>query len=102
MVINFLKGYMEGIHYMAQHKDPSLKILQRYFQNSDITAMGYLYDETTRRLEKDLRASQESIRFHLDIGRPRRPPRRQAWRKRFLGRERRRRDSPLRIYRATV
>ena len=67
MIINFLKGYMEGIHYMAQHKDPSLKILQRYFQNSDLTAMGYLYDETTRRLEKDLRASQESIRFHLEL-----------------------------------
>ena len=67
MVINFLKGYMEGIHYMAQHKDLSLKILQRYFHNSDITAMGYLYDETTRRLEKDLRARRESIRFHLDL-----------------------------------
>jgi NitT/TauT family transport system substrate-binding protein len=67
MIINFLKGYMEGIHYMAQHKDHSLKILQRYFQNSDTTAMGYLYDETTRRLEKDLRASQESIRFHLEL-----------------------------------
>ena len=67
MVINFLKGYMEGIHYMVRHKDLSLKILQRYFHNSDITAMGYLYDETTRRLEKDLRANQESIRFHLDL-----------------------------------
>jgi NitT/TauT family transport system substrate-binding protein len=67
MVINFLKGYMEGIHYMVQHKDLSLKILQRYFHNSDITAMGYLYDETTRRLEKDLRANRESIRFHLDL-----------------------------------
>lgn len=67
MVVNFLKGYMEGIHYMSQHKDPSLKILQRYFQNSDLTAMSYLYDETTRRLEKDLRASQESIRFHLEL-----------------------------------
>ena len=67
MAINFLKGYMEGIHYMVYHKDHSLKILQRYFNNSDIIAMGYLYDETTRRLEKDLRANQESIRFHLDL-----------------------------------
>jgi ABC-type nitrate/sulfonate/bicarbonate transport system substrate-binding protein len=67
MVINFLKGYMEGIHYMALHKEPSLKILQRYFHNSDIAAMGYLYDETTRRLEKDLRASQESIRVHFEL-----------------------------------
>ena len=67
LVVNFLKGYIEGIHYMNRNKDNSLKILQRYFQNSDMTAMGYLYDETTRRLEKDLRANPESIRFHLDM-----------------------------------
>jgi len=66
-VVNFLKGYIEGIHYMKRNKDASLKILQRYFQNSDMSAMGYLYDETTTRLEKDLRARPESIRFHLDM-----------------------------------
>jgi NitT/TauT family transport system substrate-binding protein len=67
LVVNFLKGYIEGIHYMSRNKDDSLKILQRYFQNSDVNAMGYLYDETTRRLEKELRANPESIRFHLDM-----------------------------------
>jgi ABC-type nitrate/sulfonate/bicarbonate transport system substrate-binding protein len=67
MVINFLKGYIEGIHYMNTHKAESLQVLQRYFQNTDTTAMGYLYDETTRRLEKDLRANPESIRFHLEM-----------------------------------
>ena len=67
LVINFLKGYIEGIYYMSRNKDESLKILQRYFQNSDTTAMGYLYDETTKRLEKDLRAQPESIRFHLEM-----------------------------------
>ena len=67
LVVNFLKGYIEGIYYMNRNKDDSLKILQRYFQNSDMTAMSYLYDETTRRLEKDLRAHPESIRFHLEM-----------------------------------
>jgi ABC-type nitrate/sulfonate/bicarbonate transport system substrate-binding protein len=67
LVLNFLKGYMEGVHYMLGHKEESLKILYRYFQNSDAAAMGYLYDETTRRLEKDLRANADSIRFHLDM-----------------------------------
>lgn len=67
LVLNFLKGYMEGIHYMIGHKDESLKVLYRYFQNSDAAALSYLYDETARRLEKDLRASPESIRFHLDM-----------------------------------
>jgi NitT/TauT family transport system substrate-binding protein len=67
LVINFLKGYIEGIHYMNTHKADSLQVLQKYFQNSDLATMGYLYDETTRRLEKDLRASPESIRFHLEM-----------------------------------
>src|SRR5678815_1506614 len=40
MVINFLKGYIEGIHYMNTHKAESLQVLQRYFQNTDTTAMG--------------------------------------------------------------
>src|SRR5919106_176769 len=67
LVINFLKGYMEGIQYMVSHKDESLKILYKYFQNSDPTSMGYLYDETTRRLERELRANPDSIRFHLEM-----------------------------------
>ena len=67
LVLNFLKGYLEGIHYMLRNKDESVKVLRKYFQNSDLGAMGYLYDETTRRLEKDLRANPESIRFHYDM-----------------------------------
>jgi ABC-type nitrate/sulfonate/bicarbonate transport system substrate-binding protein len=67
LVINFLKGYIQGVHYMLGHKEESLKILYRYFQNSDAAAMGYLYDETTRRLERDLRPNPDSIRFHLDM-----------------------------------
>ena len=67
LAIAFLKGYMEGIHYMLRHKEESLKVLRKYFQNSDMAAMDYLYDETTRRLEKDLRANPESIRFHFDM-----------------------------------
>ena len=52
---------------MVNQKNESLKVLQRYFQNSDAAAMSYLYDETTRRLAKDLRADAESIRFHLEM-----------------------------------
>jgi hypothetical protein len=52
---------------MLRRKDESLMVLYKYFQNSDSVAMSYLYDETTRRLEKDLRANPESIRFHLDM-----------------------------------
>ena len=48
--------------YLRQNRNLVLNFL-----NSDSVAMSYLYDETTRRLEKDLRANPESIRFHLDM-----------------------------------
>jgi len=67
LVINFLKGYIEGIHYMIGNKTESVRVMQKYFQNSDLAAMGYLYDETTRRLERELRASPESIAFHYEM-----------------------------------
>jgi len=67
LVLNFLKGYIDGIHYMLRRKDESLMVLYKYFQNSDSVAMSYLYDETSQRLEKDLRANPESIHFHLDM-----------------------------------
>jgi ABC-type nitrate/sulfonate/bicarbonate transport system substrate-binding protein len=67
LVLSFLKGYIEGIHYMLRNKDESVKVLRKYFQNSDPTAMAYLYDETTRRLAKDLRANADSIRFHYEM-----------------------------------
>src|SRR5215475_11786110 len=67
LVVNFLKGYMEGIYYMQRRKDESLKVLYKYFQNSDTAAMSYLYDETTRRLEKDLRPKADSISFHYEM-----------------------------------
>jgi hypothetical protein len=58
---------MDGIRYMLGHKEESLNVLHKYFQNSNMAAMGYLYDETTRRLEKELRANAEAIRFHLEM-----------------------------------
>ncbi len=67
LVINFLKGYMDGVRFMLRQKEESLKILHKYFKNSDMVAMGYLYDETTRRIEKELRANPESIRFHFEM-----------------------------------
>jgi len=83
LVLNFLKGYMEGIYYMTRQKADSLRILQRYFQNSDMTAMSYLYDETTRRLEQDLRPGAESISFHYEMAALDDPRAKQATEKTF-------------------
>lgn len=83
LVVNFLKGYIEGIHYMIRNKLESINILQRYFQNSDLSAMGYLYDETARRLEKELRANPESIAFHYEMAAQDDPRAKQATEKTF-------------------
>src|SRR5262245_22941005 len=83
LVINFLKGYIEGIHYMIGNKTESVRIMQKYFQNADLTAMDYLYDETTRRLEKELRASPESIAFHYEMAALDEPRAKQATEKTF-------------------
>jgi len=31
LVLNFIKGYMDGIHYMLRRKDESLMVLYKYF-----------------------------------------------------------------------
>ena len=66
-LISFLKGYMEGIHYMITHKGESLKIFAKYFQNPDLTTMAYLYDDVISRVERGLQPNTESVRFLIDI-----------------------------------
>ena len=67
LVIDFVKGYMEGIRYMTRHKEESVRVFFKYFKNPDRAAMEYLYDETVSRLAKDLRPTPDSIRYHFDI-----------------------------------
>lgn len=68
---------------MTRQKTDSLRVLQRYLQNSDMTAMSYLYDETTRRLEKELRPNPESIAFHYEMAALDDPRAKQATEKTF-------------------
>jgi ABC-type nitrate/sulfonate/bicarbonate transport system substrate-binding protein len=67
VLLNFLKGYIEGIHYLLTRKDESIKVLSRYLRNPDMAVVGYFYDEIARRAEKDLRPAPESIRFLNDL-----------------------------------
>ena len=67
MVTNFLQGYMEGIHYLKENKDDSLKVFAKYLRNSDGTTLSYLYDEIAGRVERELRPHPESVRFLLDL-----------------------------------
>ena len=66
-LMNFLRGYMEGIHYMITHKQESLKVFSKYFQNPDLTTMAYLYDDIVSRIQRDLQPNPESVRFLIDI-----------------------------------
>jgi hypothetical protein len=57
---------MEGIRYMAAHKQESLKVFFKYFRNSDSEGLAYLYDDTVPRIAKALRPNPESVRSIID------------------------------------
>jgi NitT/TauT family transport system substrate-binding protein len=65
--LRFLRGYMEGIHYLKTHKNESLKIFSKYVRNPDLGIMAYLYDEISTRAEKDLRPQPEAVRALIDL-----------------------------------
>lgn len=65
--LRFLRGYMEGIHYLKTHKNESLKIFSKYVRNPDLGIMAYLYDEISTRAEKDLRPQTAAVRALIDL-----------------------------------
>ena len=67
LALRFLRGYMEGIHYMKSHKEESLNIFSKYVRNPDLGIMAYLYDEITTRVERGLRPQTEAVRALLDL-----------------------------------
>ena len=69
-LIRFLKGYIEGIHFLVNNKEETIKIFAEYLGNRDVKVLGHFYDEIAGRVEKGLRPDPESVRFTLDfIGR---------------------------------
>lgn len=67
VLVRFLKGYMEGIHYLKTHKDESLKIFSKYVRNPDRDIMANLYEEISTRVEPSLRPQPEAVRALLDL-----------------------------------
>src|ERR1044071_5973389 len=65
--LRFLRGYMEGIHYLKVNKDESLKIFSKYVRNTDLGIMAYHYEEISSRAERDLRPQGEAVRALLDL-----------------------------------
>jgi NitT/TauT family transport system substrate-binding protein len=48
----FVRGYLEGIHYLKENKEESLKIFSKYLRNSDVKTLSYLYDEIAGRVKE--------------------------------------------------
>jgi NitT/TauT family transport system substrate-binding protein len=65
--LRFLRGYMEGIHYLKAHRDESLKIFSKYVRNPDLGIMAYLYEEISTRVEPTLRPQPDAVRALLDL-----------------------------------
>ena len=69
-VVRFLKGYMEGIHFLLNNKRETIKIFSDYLGSRDPKVIDFFYGEIAGRVEKNLRPDPESVRFILDfIGR---------------------------------
>ncbi len=66
-MLRFLKGYMEGIHYLKTHREESLKIFSKYVRNPDRGIMANLYEEISSRVEPGLRPQPEAVRALLDL-----------------------------------
>ena len=67
VLVRFLKGYIEGIHYLKGHKDESLKIFSKYTRNPNRDIMLYLYEEITTRVAPDLQPEKPAVRALLDL-----------------------------------
>lgn len=66
-LIRFLRGYMEGIHYMLTNKEETIRIFSDYLGNRDPGVLAYFYGEISGRVEKGLRPDPKSVRFLLDF-----------------------------------
>lgn len=66
-LLRFLKGYMEGIHYLLTHKEETVRIFSDYLGNRDEEVLGHFYGEISGRVERGLRPDPKSVRFLLDV-----------------------------------
>ena len=66
-LIQFLKGYMEGIHHMLAHKEETIRIFSDYLGSRDPGVLSSFYNEISGRVEKGLRPDPKSIRYLLDF-----------------------------------
>jgi ABC-type nitrate/sulfonate/bicarbonate transport system substrate-binding protein len=58
----FIKGQIEGIHYVKTNKEGSLKVLRKYLQITDAEAVEGTYEFFAKRLSRSPRTELEGIK----------------------------------------
>ena len=66
-LVRFLKGYIEGIHFLINNKKETIKIFSDYLGARDPKVIEFFYGEIAGRVEKNLTPDPESVRFTLDF-----------------------------------
>ena len=61
-VKSFIKGQIEGIHYVKTNKEGSLKVLRKYLQITDAEAVEGTYEFFAKRLARSPRTELEGIK----------------------------------------
>jgi NitT/TauT family transport system substrate-binding protein len=65
-VKNFLKGFIEGIHYVASHKDETKKIITKYLKTSDPEILEATYQSFMQVTDYNANPNIEGIRNAID------------------------------------
>jgi NitT/TauT family transport system substrate-binding protein len=65
-VKNFLKGFIEGIHYVASHKDETKKIITKYLKTSDPEILEATYQSFMQVTDYNANPNMEGIRNAID------------------------------------
>ena len=66
-LVRFLKGYIEGIHFLINNKRETIKIFSDYLAARDPKVIEFFYGEIAGRVEKNLTPDPQSVRFTLDF-----------------------------------
>lgn len=73
LVKNFLKAYIEGVHWFRTHREASLKLLRRYLRTDEKEILEETYDYFAPMMSPNLRVSKEGIQEILNQEAKRRP-----------------------------
>lgn len=65
-VKNFLKGFIEGIHYVAAHKEETKKIITKYLKTSDPEILEATYQSFMQVTDYNANPNLEGIRNAID------------------------------------